>query len=122
MKKVLIADDEVALQRLVSVTLASDDYEILEASDGDRAWDLIQEHRPDVVLLDVMMPGMNGLDLARAIKGEPTLAGTRIILLTARNQPEDVEAGYQAGADHYLTKPFSPLELMRIIDEALGLD
>ena len=118
MTTILIADDEPSLRLLVSATIASDEYEVVEAVDGDEAWQLIREHRPNVVLLDVQMPGRTGLDLARAIRAEPDLVRTCVILLTSKAQPADIEAGLAAGADRYLTKPFSPLELLRVVEQA----
>ena len=120
MPKLLIADDEPSLRLLVMATVASDRYEIVEAADGDEAWALIQEHRPKVALLDVQMPGRTGLELARAIKADPDLANTYVVLLTAKAQDADVAAGRAAGADQYLTKPFSPLELLTVLERALA--
>lgn len=120
-KRVLIADDEPSLRLLVSATLASDEYAMLEAADGDAAWQLLQQHRPEVAILDVQMPGRTGLELARAIKGDPALVNTKVILLTSRAQAADVAAGLAAGADLYLTKPFSPLELLTVVEKALEL-
>src|SRR5688572_4038720 len=117
---VLIADDEASLRLLVRATIASDAYTLVEAADGDAAWQLVQEHRPAVALLDVQMPGRSGLEIARAIKADPALEGTHVIMLTAQTQGRDVAAGLAAGADAYLTKPFSPLELLEIIERALG--
>lgn len=120
MRTVLIADDEASLRLLVSATLASDDYELVEATDGDEAWALLQQHRPEVALLDVQMPGRTGLELTRAIKADPALAHAYVILLTAQAQEADVAAGREAGADQYLTKPFSPLELLSVFERALS--
>jgi CheY-like chemotaxis protein len=121
MTTVLIADDEPSLRLLVSATIASDDYDVLEAVDGDEAWGLIRRHHPSVVLLDVQMPGRTGLDLTRAIRRDPDLAKTSVILLTSKAQQVDIEAGLAAGADRYLTKPFSPLELLRVVEQAVGV-
>jgi CheY-like chemotaxis protein len=118
-KRVLIADDQPSLRLLVSATLASDDYELLEAADGDDAWRVLQEQRPDLALLDVQMPGRTGLELTQAIKQHPELAQTFVILLSSKAQGADVQAGLQAGADLYLTKPFSPIELLTAVDRAL---
>lgn len=121
MKRLLIADDQPSLRLLVSATLASDDYEIVEAADGDEAWDLIRHTRPDLALLDVQMPGKTGIELTRAIKGDDDLASTVVILLSSKAQASDVEAGLHAGADLYLTKPFSPIELLGTVDRALNI-
>ena len=118
---VLIADDGPSVRRLVAALLRSDVYVVIEATDGDEAWELLRAHRPAVAVLDVMMPGRDGLELTRAIKADPDLAGTRVILLTARGLEADVQAGLAAGADRYLTKPFSPLELLEAVEAALGL-
>jgi CheY-like chemotaxis protein len=120
-KTVLIADDQPSLRLLVSATLASDDLNVIEASDGDEAWELIREHHPDLTLLDVQMPGMTGLELARAIRSDGELAATHVILLTSKAQQTDIDAGLAAGADRYLTKPFSPIELLDEVERALGL-
>jgi CheY-like chemotaxis protein len=109
------------MRLLVHATIESDDYKVVEASDGVEAWALIQNHRPSLVLLDVQMPGLSGLDVLRLIKADPNLIGTRVILLTSKAQESDVEAGLIAGADFYLTKPYSPLDLLTRVEEALQL-
>lgn len=121
LKTVLIADDEPSMRLLVHATIESDDYKVVEAADGDEAWALIQRYQPSLVLLDVQMPGRSGLEVLRAIKTEPDLQTTRVILLTSKAQEADVEAGLIAGADFYLTKPFSPLDLLTRVEEALQL-
>ncbi|HUZ76164.1 MAG TPA: response regulator [Chloroflexota bacterium] len=122
MKTVLIADDEPNLRLLVSATIASDEYEVVQAADGNQAWDLMLRHRPAVALLDIEMPGRTGLDLARAIRAHPDLLETQVIMLTSRAQRLDIEAGLAAGANIYLTKPFSPLELLTVVERAMGID
>lgn len=118
-KTVLIADDEPSLRRLVRTTISSDEYDLLEAVDGDQAWELARTRQPVVAVLDVRMPGRSGLAVTRAIKSDPRLASTRVILLTAHGQDEDVAAGLAAGADLYLTKPFSPLQLLTAVEDAI---
>jgi len=117
---VLIADDEQSLRLLVSATMMSDEYEVVEASDGDEAWELLRQHRPRVALLDVQMPGRTGLDLTHDIRSDPELAKTFVVLLTSKAQQADIQAGLAAGADRYLTKPFSPLELLTIVEQAVA--
>jgi CheY-like chemotaxis protein len=116
---VLIADDEPSMRLLVRATIESDQYDVLEAADGDEAWALITKHKPSVVLLDVQMPGRNGLEVLAMIRRDASLAATRVIMLTARALKSDMEVGLAAGADLYLTKPFSPLDLLTRVDEAL---
>lgn len=115
----LIADDEPSVRMLVQATIETDGYHVIEAADGNEAWSLIQEHRPSLVLLDVRMPGRTGLEILRGIKSDPKLSATKVILLTASAQESDIHAGLAAGADFYLTKPFSPRDLLSKVDEAL---
>jgi CheY-like chemotaxis protein len=121
LRTVLIADDESSIRLLVHATIESDDYTVVEASDGAQAWALAQELKPSLVLLDVQMPGQSGLEVLRSIKADPDLKATRVILLTSKAQERDIEVGLIAGADFYLTKPFSPLDLLTRVEEALEL-
>nr|WP_315207366.1 response regulator [uncultured Albidiferax sp.] len=115
MKKILIVEDHADIRRLIRMTLEFEDYDIYEAVDGEEGLRMAQEVQPDLVLLDVMMPGqLNGLEVCSLLKGQPN--PPRILLLTARGRSEDLEAGVQAGSDAYLVKPFSPLELMETIE------
>ncbi|QPF74065.1 response regulator [Roseateles sp. DAIF2] len=112
-KTILIVDDHADIRRLIRMTLEFEDYKIDEVADGDAALRFTATVRPDVVLLDVMMPGgIDGLEACRRMKADPSLAGVQVILLSARGQARDREAGLQAGADAYLVKPFSPLQLI----------
>ncbi|TME98588.1 MAG: response regulator [Chloroflexi bacterium] len=120
MTTVLIADDEQSLRLLVSATMMSDEYEVVEASDGDEAWELLRQYRPRVALLDVQMPGRTGLELTHEIRSDPELAKTFVVLLTSKAQQADIQAGLAVGADRYLTKPFSPLELLTIVEQAVA--
>jgi CheY-like chemotaxis protein len=121
LRTVVIADDEPSMRLLVHATIESDDYMVVEAGDGTQAWAMIQRHRPSLVLLDVQMPGKSGLEVLQLVKADPSLAATKVILLTAKAQESDIEAGLIAGADFYLTKPFSPLDLLTRVEEALQL-
>ena len=121
LQTVLIADDEPSMRLLVHATIESDDYKVVEAVDGAEAWRMIKEQKPSLVLLDVQMPGRTGLEVLALLKGDPELAGTRVILLTSKAQETDIEKGLIAGADFYLTKPFSPLDLLTRVEEALEL-
>jgi CheY-like chemotaxis protein len=116
---VVIADDEPSVRLLVTATIGSEGYDVVEASDGDEAWNLIQEHRPALALLDVRMPGRTGIEILEAIRSDPGLRATKVILITASAKQTDIEAGMVAGADFYLTKPFSPRDLLTRVDEAL---
>jgi CheY-like chemotaxis protein len=118
---VLIADDDSASRQLVQATLASEEYRVIEAANGEDAWRLIRQRRPAVAILDWEMPVYSGLELADVIKGDPQLRDTTVILLTGRSAAADREAGAQARADVYLTKPFSPQELVEAVENALSL-
>jgi two-component system alkaline phosphatase synthesis response regulator PhoP len=114
--KLLIADDEPAVRALVHATLEGDDYQIIEAGDGVEALELVRAERPGLVLLDIMMPRLNGLDVCRAIKGDASTGDVVVVMLTAQARERDRELGMAAGADHYFTKPFSPLALLDLVE------
>lgn len=116
--RVVITDDQPDIRKLVRMTLDIGDFEIHEASTGPAALELIARIRPKIVLMDIMMPGeIDGLEACRRIKNDPALAGTAVVMLTARGQQNDLIAGEAAGADGYLVKPFSPLELLGLVDK-----
>jgi two-component system, OmpR family, alkaline phosphatase synthesis response regulator PhoP len=124
MPTVLIVDDEQHIRLLIEQTLEEledDGVELLTAADGAEALDVIANHRPALVFLDVTMPKKDGFEVARAIKDDPSMAGTTVIMLTARGQAYDREAGLAAGAGQYLTKPFDPDDLLRRARAALDL-
>jgi CheY-like chemotaxis protein len=119
-QRILIVDDQPDIRRLVRMTLELTDCELHEAVDGAGAWVAVRELQPDLVLLDVMMPGtLDGYEVCARIKQDPVLARTRVVLLTARGQAGDIEAGRAVGADGYLIKPFSPLELIEQVEAFL---
>ena len=120
MKKILIVDDEEKVRKLVEVTLSVGELEILHASTGDEALQIAREAKPDVILLDIMMPGkLDGFDVCRLLKEDSDTEDIYIIMLTARGQQADKERGLAVGADDYFVKPFSPMELMDKIDSIL---
>jgi CheY-like chemotaxis protein len=121
-KMVLIADDDPATRRLVYATLASDQYTVVEAADGEEAWRLIREHHPAVAILDWQMPVYSGLELTAVIKGDPQVRDMTVIMLTGRSARADREAGARAQADVYLIKPFLPEELLGAVEQALGMN
>lgn len=119
--KVLVVDDEPFICRSLSFVLRKENYEVFEARNGEEALAFIREHQPDLVFMDVMMPKMNGFDVTRAVKSDEKLKSTKIILLTAKGQDADRATGVQAGADDYMTKPFSPSKILERARSALGL-
>jgi DNA-binding response OmpR family regulator len=117
MKTVLIVDDEPAIVQLVRITLETARVRVLEASDGATAIDRAVSHHPDLILLDVDLPDLSGLEVCRRLKGEEAMAQTKIVMLTAAAQQDDIARGFAAGADQYLTKPFSPLRLLTLVEQ-----
>ncbi|HEY9107384.1 MAG TPA: response regulator [Roseateles sp.] len=117
MKKILIVDDHADIRRLIRMTLEFEDYAISEAHDGETALCMAGRMQPDLVLLDVMMPGpVHGLEVCRRLRANfPSGHPLRVVMLSARGQAVDREAGLEAGADTYLVKPFSPLQLIDCI-------
>lgn len=109
--RILICDNEEVLRTLVRASLEGNDYEFLEARDGDEALALARAEHPDLILLDMMMPGRSGLDVLAELRHDPAFATTPVIMLTARAQANDREAAAAGGATEFLPKPFSPLEL-----------
>ncbi len=114
---VVVADDDPMLRRLIRLTLSPGDYDVLEADDGESAFALARETRPRVVLLDVNMPGTDGFQVCRGLREDPATRDIPVVLLTARATPADRAEGQRVGASAYLTKPFSPRELLDLIDE-----
>ncbi len=120
MKTILIVDDQLEVRELIRVTLGQSEVEIVEAQNGTQAVEMAAHHHPDLIIMDVMMPGgLDGLQATARIKADPLLQGCKIVLLTAKGQQTDRDAGYKAGADDYFIKPFSPLDLMQKVDEML---
>ena len=121
MKKILIVDDQAEVGRLVEMTLKVGDYQVLQAKSGEEAIEIGKAEKPDLIIMDIMMPGdIDGLEATRVLKNDPETKDSKIIMLTAKGQEADKEEGFKAGADDYFTKPFSPLELIRKVEEVLG--
>ena len=119
MTEILVADDAPSVRKLFRMILQPE-YRMVEAGDGREALRLLLETRPPVAILDVSMPELNGLDLCRAIRQDPRIASTRIIVITANGGPADRAAAIAAGADHFISKPFSPAVILRLIELALA--
>jgi CheY-like chemotaxis protein len=120
MPTVLIADDQKHVRTLIRVTLDSGHFQILEAADGITALELGQANPPDLVFLDWSMPGRSGLEVCRALRGDPRTSATKVVMVTGHAGLDQQAAGFAAGADDYITKPFSPLELLEKVTEVLG--
>ena len=109
---ILVVDDEVGALTLIGIMLERGGFEVLKARDAYAALELLENHKPDLIILDVMMPGMNGIELCRRIRGMPTTADIPIVMLSARGDPASVDAGIEAGANDYLQKPILHHDLL----------
>lgn len=120
-KIILIVDDQAELRKLVRMTLEFDDYELYEAKDGQLALELAKLIKPDLVILDVMMPGkIDGFQVCNNLKQDGSEKIPYVMILTAKEQMSDFKEGIRVGADNYLTKPFSPSELIECVENALA--
>ena len=121
MKTILIVDDQFEVRELVEVTLMVEDYRILKAESGEEGVEIARKEHPDIIIMDVMMPGgMDGLEATRIIKSDPALKDSKVIMLTAKGQKSDIERGFEVGAEEYFIKPFSPLDLIKKVEEVMG--
>ena len=121
-QRILITEDQADICKLIRMTLEFGDFEIHEAHDGETGLNMARAIQPALMLLDVMMPGLlDGYQVCQRIKQDPTLSHIKVILLTARGQASDVAMGEAAGADAYLVKPFSPLELIDRVESMVGV-
>jgi len=111
MTKILIAEDERDIRELITYTLQFAGYEVVSAGDGEEAVQLTLQEKPDLVLLDVRMPRMNGYEACKAIKADEKTKGIPVVFLSAKGQDAEIQAGMQAGAVEYMVKPFSPDQL-----------
>ena len=121
MKKILVVDDQLEVRELVSVTLRSDEYQVIQAESGEKAIEVVRTEKPDLIIMDIMMPGgMDGLEATHIIKNYLKIKDCQIVMLTAKGQQVDRDKGFEAGADGYFVKPFSPLQLIKKVEEILG--
>jgi DNA-binding response OmpR family regulator len=114
---VLSIEDQADIRRLIRMTLEFKGLDVLEASDGEEGIRLARQHVPDLILLDVMMPGMDGLTASRILGDDPLVAHIPIIILSALGRTSDIDAGLETGVRAYLVKPFSPWELLALVDQ-----
>ena len=121
-KTVLLVDDDPVILKLLQVNFEMEGYTVMTAADGVEGLEKARAERPDIVLLDIMMPRMDGLQVTQALKGDDATKDIPIILLSAKAQASDIQAGRDMGADDYLTKPFDPLELLERVGDLLSGD
>jgi len=117
---ILVADDDPDIVALVSAVLRRAGFDVVEASDGAEALELLRTRRPQLAVLDISMPKLDGLEVLRLMRAEPESSGLPVVLLSARAQEADVRDGYAQGASKYVRKPFSPRELVAVVRELLA--
>jgi two-component system phosphate regulon response regulator PhoB len=120
MTTVLVADDDADIRDLVAFKLEQAGLEVIAVEDGEAALEQARAQQPALAVLDISMPGLSGIDVCRMLRADPATSGMLIIMLTARVQEQDVAGGFSAGADDYVTKPFSPRELVSRIQALLS--
>ena len=118
--RVVVADDDQDIRDLVSFKLGQAGFDVRAVDDGASALAAIEADPPDLAVLDVMMPGLSGLDVLRRIRADDRMRDVRVLLLTARSRDSDVDAGFATGADDYVAKPFSPRELLHRVNTVLS--
>ncbi len=124
-QRILVVDDEDDIRELVSYTLKRENYDVLSAADGETALDKARTRRPDLIVLDLMLPGMDGLEVCRRIRQDDETKNIPVVMLTAKTEESDEVIGLGVGADDYITKPFSPRVLLARVNTALrrrGID
>jgi DNA-binding response OmpR family regulator len=119
MAKILLADDHPDIVRLLQICLRGEGHELFIAYDGSEALRLVEEERPDLAILDVIMPGVDGYRVLNRIKSDPELRDMVVVMLTVKDQPEEVTLGLDIGADYYLAKPFKPAEMSSLVRRIL---
>jgi DNA-binding response OmpR family regulator len=120
MATVLLAEDDADIRFLVTFKLEQAGHQVSGFGDGLSALANAREHPPDLAVLDIMMPGMSGLDVCRELRGDPATAAIRVIILTSAAQETDIAAGFAAGADDYIVKPFSPRDFAKRVKDVLA--
>ena len=122
MKKILVADDEPDIVDTLKIRLEAADFEVITAYDGLEALNKAREEQPDLIILDVMLPKLDGFQVSRLIKFDEKYSGTPILMLTAKTQEKDKVTGLKMGADGYITKPYDPQELLRTVRSLLHME
>jgi two-component system alkaline phosphatase synthesis response regulator PhoP len=118
-KRILVVDDEIYIVHILEFTLTMEGYEVLTAADGEEALRRLEQDRPDLVVLDIMMPKVDGYEVLRRIRADEEFRQLPVILLSAKGRPVDRETGLEIGADDYIVKPFSPRRLLEKIQDLL---
>jgi DNA-binding response OmpR family regulator len=120
MSKVLVVDDEPFILMMIEDKLKRAGYQVITSRSSRGIIDVVRKERPDLIILDWMMPGLSGIDVCTMLKSDSALSGIPVFMLTAKGQEDDEKAGLRCGVDRYITKPFSPKLLLEMVDELLG--
>ena len=118
--KILVVDDEIYIVHILDFSLGMEGYEVVTALDGEQAIEQARNEKPDLIVLDIMMPKLDGYEVCKAIKSDPATKAIPVILLSAKGRNVDQKMGFDVGADDYITKPFSPRKLVERINQLLG--
>jgi two-component system alkaline phosphatase synthesis response regulator PhoP len=118
--KILVVDDEIYIVHILDFSLGMEGYDVVTALDGEQALDKLKSEKPDLIVLDIMMPKLDGYEVCKAIKSDPATKQIPVILLSAKGRNVDQKMGFDVGADDYITKPFSPRKLVERINQLLG--
>ena len=119
--KILVVDDEVYILHILDFSLGAEGFDVITAADGEQALSRARSERPDLIVMDIMMPRLDGYETCQRLKSDPATKHIPVLLLTARGREEDRKRGMEAGADDYMTKPFSPNKLISRVSEMLGI-
>jgi two-component system alkaline phosphatase synthesis response regulator PhoP len=118
--KILVVDDEIYIVHILDFSLGMEGYDVVTALDGEQALEKIKSEKPDLIVLDIMMPKLDGYEVCKTIKSDPATKHVPVILLSAKGRNVDQKMGFDVGADDYITKPFSPRKLVERINQLLG--
>ncbi len=118
--KILVVDDEIYIVHILDFSLGMEGYQVITALDGEQGLEKAQTERPDLIVLDIMMPKLDGYETCKALKADPATRAIPVILLSAKGRNMDQKIGFEVGADDYITKPFSPRKLVERINAILG--
>ena len=120
MKKILVVDDESSMRLLITASLEDENYELYEAEDGNKGLEMARKYLPDLIILDMMMPGITGLEVCQKLRSNPETSKITVLMLTAKGQQKDQQDALGAGVDFYMAKPFSPSKLIIKVKEILS--
>ena len=119
-KKILVVDDEEDIRTLLTTSFESQGYQIISAADGTQGWEMLKNHKPDLLITDINMPGIDGIELLKKVREDSDLKDMPVIMLTGKSADEEILSGLSHGADHYITKPFTIKTVLNTVKMMLG--